>query len=1230
VQSAQAASGSGQAYGLNATINVNNAAPAVIVTGNLPNPQADTNNSNPDTQIFLGAQFDAAPLTSPVLTTGVLTGTANATLTGFNTDVVNATGSTDGTGLNIAIAGLVNVLQLSTGTLNATANASCVAGAPSFNGSANITNLQVSVLGVAQSLNLSTGPNNTVLSTTINVVGVVSGNLSIVSNEQTTGANSLSVNGVHVILNATITSGLSTIPVSVDLVVGHAAVAMQSACAALPTLALNANPTPFVRGSTATYTATITNNSGITLVHPLTVTETLASGLTLVAGSASSGWSCAQVAQTVTCTNPSDSAAVTTAVSFDVSVGASAASSVTNDANFGAANDPAPVNCASSPGTPGCASLTTSVVDAAPNLIVTISASPDPFTQGGTGTYTITVTNNGTATATGPLSVTDILPAGVTYVDSTGSDAGWSCSVSSQTVSCSTANPLPSTVGSNTTVVKLNVTIAGNASSPVVDVAGAGSANSAAPDCTLSPLPAGCTSISTVVNPAAGAPNLVVTISASPDPFTQGGTGTYTITVTNNGTATATGPLSVTNILPAGVTYVDSTGSDAGWSCSVSSQTVSCSTANALPSTVGSNTTVVKLNVTIAGNASSPVVDVAGAGSANSAAPDCTLSPLPAGCTSISTVVNPAAGAPNLVVTISASPDPFTQGGTGTYTITVTNNGTATATGPLSVTDILPAGVTYVDSTGSDPGWSCSVSSQTVSCSTANALPSTVGSNTTVVKLNVTIAGNASSPVVDVAGAGGGNSPAPDCTLSPLPAGCTSASTVVNPAAGAPNLVVTISANPDPFTQGGTGTYTITVTNNGTATATGPLSVTDILPSGVTYVDSTGSDPGWSCSVSSQTVSCSTANALPSTVGSNTTVVKLNVTIAGNASSPVVDVAGAGSANSPAPDCTLSPLPAGCTSISTVVNPAAGAPNLVVTLNSNPNPFVRGAAGTLTVSVTNTGNATATGPLTITVTLPTGLTYTGSAGIGWSCGAVAQVVTCTNPSSLAASAFTSVDLQVQVDPAAPASMTVVASAGSSNDPAPANCASVPGQNGCASLVVSAVSPPPGPQLVVTIVPTGPFVQGGTSGYLITVLNVGGGAATGPITVVDILPGGLSFTGWSGAGWTCNAVGQTVTCTNPSGLASGASIQVTLLVQIAGNAPPSVTDVASVGSATQPAVNCSNNPSAPGCVSIVTAVTQLVSQNGTTAVPVNNPFALLLLTLSIIGLGYRITQRRSEF
>jgi len=359
-------------------------------------------------------------------------------------------------------------------------------------------------------------------------------------------------------------------------------------------------------------------------------------------------------------------------------------------------------------------------------------------------------------------------------------------------------------------------------------------------------------------------------------------------------------------------------------------------------------------------------------------------------------------------------------------------------------------------------------------------------------------------------------------------------------------------------------------------------------------------------------------------------VVKLNVTIAGNASSPVVDVAGAGSANSPAPDCTLSPLPAGCTSISTVVNPAAGAPNLVVTLNSNPNPFVRGAAGTLTVSVTNTGNATATGPLTITVTLPTGLTYTGSAGIGWSCGAVAQVVTCTNPSSLAASAFTSVDLQVQVDPAAPASMTVVASAGSSNDPAPANCASVPGQNGCASLVVSAVSPPPGPQLVVTIVPTGPFVQGGTSGYLITVLNVGGGAATGPITVVDILPGGLSFTGWSGAGWTCNAVGQTVTCTNPSGLASGASIQVTLLVQIAGNAPPSVTDVASVGSATQPAVNCSNNPSAPGCVSIVTAVTQLVSQNGTTAVPVNNPFALLLLTLSIIGLGYRITQRRSEF
>lgn len=628
---AHAASGSGQAYGLDATINVNNASPAVIVTGTLPNPQADTTVQNPDTRTSVSASFNASPLTGPVLTTGVLTGSASATLNGFATDQVLASGGTDGTQLNVGIAGLVNVLALDTGVLSATAAAVCTSGAPTFTGSANIANLQVSVLGASELLNLSSGPNNTVLNTNINVAGLVNGSLLIISNEQSSTANSLTVNGLHVHLNVTITTlALVNIPVDVDMIVGHAVATMQSECAQLPTLSLSASPSTFVRGSTATYTATITNNSTVNLTAPVTVTENLSSGLTLVSGSATAGWSCGQSGQTVTCTSLTAVLPPTASVSFDVNVDPSTANTVVDNAFFGAANDPAPVSC--TPPVSGCASLTTSVISAAPNLSVALSANPDPFTQGGTGTYTAVVTNSGNATATGPLTVTDILPPGVSYVSDTGSDAGWSCSASGQTVTCTNPNALPSTSGSNTSMIKLNVAIAGNAGSPVVDVAGAGSANSPAPDCNQSPLPAGCASLSTAVNPVlGGAPNLSVSLTGDPSPLSRGGTGTLTASITNVGNAAATAPLTITFALPLGLTYMSGIG--IGWSCSAVGQLVNCSNPSGLAVSAFS---IVNIGVQVAVDAPDSLTVVAAAGSGNAPTPaNCASIPNQSGCASL-------------------------------------------------------------------------------------------------------------------------------------------------------------------------------------------------------------------------------------------------------------------------------------------------------------------------------------------------------------------------------------------------------------------------------------------------------------------------------------------------------------------------------------------------------------------------------------------------------------------
>ena len=81
-------------------------------------------------------------------------------------------------------------------------------------------------------------------------------------------------------------------------------------------------------------------------------------------------------------------------------------------------------------------------------------------------------------------------------------------------------------------------------------------------------------------------------------------------------------------------------------------------------------------------------------------------------------------------------------------------------------------------------------------------------------------------------------------------------------------------------------------------------------------------------------------------------------------------------------------------------------------------------------------------------------------------------------------------------------------------------------------------------------------------------NNGTGATSGITKVIDTLPSGLSYVSASGAGWTCGAVGQTVSCTNPAVLANGGSLPVIALnVSVAFNAPGSVENVASVSNPT---------------------------------------------------------------
>jgi uncharacterized repeat protein (TIGR01451 family) len=64
------------------------------------------------------------------------------------------------------------------------------------------------------------------------------------------------------------------------------------------------------------------------------------------------------------------------------------------------------------------------------------------------------------------------------------------------------------------------------------------------------------------------------------------------------------------------------------------------------------------------------------------------------------------------------------------------------------------------------------------------------------------------------------------------------------------------------FFVGANGYYLLNVTNNGPNAASGTITVTDTLPTGLTYVSATGT--GWSCGNAGQTVTCTRSDSLAS------------------------------------------------------------------------------------------------------------------------------------------------------------------------------------------------------------------------------------------------------------------------------------------------------------------------------------------------------------------------------
>jgi uncharacterized repeat protein (TIGR01451 family) len=155
----------------------------------------------------------------------------------------------------------------------------------------------------------------------------------------------------------------------------------------------------------------------------------------------------------VTCTHAGPLAAgATSIITIVVAVGAGVAPTVINVADVSSATtDLDPTNNSSSDPTTIIADVDLSIDK---QLVV-------PPVSGGDATWTLIVRNLGESDAVGPITVTDVLPAGLTFVSGTGD--GWTCSAVGQVVTCVHDGPLAAGASSTITLVTLVTAAPGTA-----------------------------------------------------------------------------------------------------------------------------------------------------------------------------------------------------------------------------------------------------------------------------------------------------------------------------------------------------------------------------------------------------------------------------------------------------------------------------------------------------------------------------------------------------------------------------------------------------------------------------------------------------------------------------------------------------------------------------------------------------------------------------------------------
>jgi uncharacterized repeat protein (TIGR01451 family) len=747
-------------------------------------------------------------------------------------------------------------------------------------------------------------------------------------------------------------------------------------------------------------------------------------------------------------------------------------------------------------------SLTVQYTPAASSPDLTVSKThTGNFRQGDVAeVYTITVNNVGAGASTGLVTVTDVLPAGLTAQAASGT--GWTTNIVGSTVTATRSDSLANAASFPPLLITVGVSNSASSSlSNTATVSGGGETNTANDS---------ATDVTTVLAVA----DLTLAKSHVGN-FRQGvSASNYTLVVSNAGSGPTSGTVTVVDDIPAGLNAVSAAGT--GWTTTISGSTVTATRTDSLAG--GNSYPALIITVGVATNAAATVTNLAhvsGGGelnTANDSASDVTI----------------VDGVADLAINKSHASS-FQQGDLAdSYFLTVSNVGPGATLGQVTVADTLPQGLIAKSASGT--GWTTSISGSTITATRSDALNSS--SSYPTLTVTVGVANDAPSSITNTAVVSGGgelntaNDSSSDVTL------------ILSVA----DLTITKS-HTDAFRQGDTQhNFLLTVRNIGASATQGVVTVVDTIPVGLTALSASGT--GWTTTINGSTVTATRNDSLAA--GSTYPSITIGCSVSTTAAPSIVNtanVSGGGELN----------IANDSASDSIVVAQVA---DLTIT-KTHSGTFEQGSTGgRYQINVRNSGVGPTVGQVAMSDSLPTGLTPISAVGSGWTTSIIGSRVTATRSDVLAPGAsYPELVITVSIASDATANLTNVAQITGGGE--------INGDNDLASDP-TLVTAPASDLVITKSHSGTFRQGDTSDAYTLTVLNSGSLASHGTVTVVDTLPTGLLATTAAGTGWQTSIVGSTVTATRSDVLASSASYPVlTLTVRVANDAPASITNSATV-------------------------------------------------------------------